>query len=202
MSLSESESPTGDRAAIRNPRKQTALVKCHRLPAVDFDCGDDDLNQWFNAEVVIAERELLTQTYELLLPGQSVDDPPVALVSLCNDAIRLRDLLENEFNVPEGKRFQNWPAVKIARLAVARDYQRNGLGTEVINLIKHLFIGGNRTGCRFLTLDSSRKNEVIWFYWKNEFENLTRDYYSPDTQSMWFDLKRLLISPQSEDDAF
>lgn len=189
MSSSKSE-PTA-RQEIVDPQSGLSLVKCSRLPVCGFDCGEERLNEWFARDSLISAQELMTQTFELVVPGIDEGGPPIALVAVCNDAILLRDL-EEHFDVEEGKRFPTWPAVKIARLAVDKKYQRHGLGTQTINLIKQLFVCANRTGCRLLTLDAFNDGGVIQFYWKNDFGILHDRDTGAETRSMWFDLKRMI----------
>ncbi len=50
----------------------------------NFDCGDTDLNEYFQHDASIHRKELLTETYCL---KESTEDFPIALISLCNDAV-------------------------------------------------------------------------------------------------------------------
>ena len=63
------------------------------IPSLDFDCGDYDLNEFFREDVFDHERELYTKTYMLLSQesGEGGSTFPVALISYCNDSIRLRN---------------------------------------------------------------------------------------------------------------
>lgn len=176
--------------AIIDPLTGWSLVKRERIPIEGFDCGDNDLNEWFKVDVEISTRELMTQTFEVVDPSGQIPESPIALVSLCNDALLLRDIEEN-MEVPEGKRFPTWPAVKIARLGVSVELQRNGIGTQTIDLVKQLFVHENRTGCRILTVDAYSKREVTFFYEANDFEYLSNRDLGKETRTMWFDLKRV-----------
>ncbi|WP_009964915.1 GNAT family N-acetyltransferase [Verrucomicrobium spinosum] len=183
--LSETEGPR--LFAVRDPATGFALQKCSHLPFCSFDCGDADLNEWFRQDVVASTARLMTQTYALFHEG---DTETLALVSVCNDAVRLEDLRDN-ISIPEGKR-HDWPAVKIARLGVLRELQRNNLGSHAINLLKRMFITENRTGCRIMTVDAYNKRDVIKFYSRNGFELLVdRDQGNP-TRAMWFDLFKVV----------
>ena len=54
-------------------------------------------------------------------------------------------------------------------------------------LIKHAFTNGNRTGCRFITVDAYA--EATAFYQKNGFDFFTKRDEHEDTRLMYFDLK-------------
>jgi len=151
------------RLAVLDTTTGLSLVRRDDLPVSSFDCGDPDLNEWFAHDVIASTELLLVKNFELMLPGDTGSGSPIGLVSLSNDAIRLRDLEEIQ-DVPNGKRFQSWPAVKIARLGVAADFQRKGFGREIIRLVAQLFTTDNRTGCRFITLEAYNKPAVLAFY--------------------------------------
>lgn len=51
---------------------------------------------------------------------------------------------------------KSYPAVKIGRLGTQRMCSGQGLARDIIDYIKVLFTNGNRTGCRFLTVDAHR----------------------------------------------
>lgn len=191
MSSSESKRYVVKSDGIEDAETGVSLVKCERLPVPEFDCGHAAINDWFNSGVHAAEGELMTQTYKILPFLDDPDAPPIALASICNDAVPLRDVREH-YDLPEGQTFSTWPAVRIARLGVAKEFQRGGVGTQTINLIKHLFVLNNRTGCRLLTLECTK--DVMPFYWKNEFEVLHHRDDGSGTRHMWFDLIRMRIS--------
>lgn len=187
--MPSSESETGAvRLSVRDPQTGFALQKLSKIPVESFDCGDRDLNEWFGKDVEISTSELLTQTYELIHEEFLTQGSPIALVSVCNDALSLK-VLEDNMEVPREKRLKSWPAVKLARLAVAKDLQRTNLGTTVINLVKRMFVTDNRTGCRFLTVDAYNRPEVIRFYFRNGFELMVDNDQHESSRAMWFDLK-------------
>ena len=52
-----------------------------------FDCGDDDLNEYFHIDAILHKDEILTQTY--CLQESTYPDLALALLDFCNDAVRL-----------------------------------------------------------------------------------------------------------------
>jgi GNAT superfamily N-acetyltransferase len=154
-----------------------------------FDCDDTDLNEYFHEDAINHREQLLTQTYYLThahTPGILL-----GLLDFCNDVIELKSL-NGKISVPKRKQYKYWPAVKLTRFGIAKQYQRQNIGTKALNIVKILFITDNRTGCRFITVDSYP--DKVGFYQKNGFEILTEKDKDKDTRAMYFDLKRLQMS--------
>jgi len=174
-----------------------------RLP---FDCGDDDLNEFYNQDLVTHEEQLMTKSYLLYPEGTRLSkrNPPVAFISYCNDAVQKQRFQSEEAQksleeLPESKRYPSLPAVKIARLGVQSHSQSQGAGSFLLNLSKALFRSNNRTGCRFLTVDAYRNERTVNFYRKNQFQFLTDKDALKDHRTMFYDLKR---TPDSEIEQF
>lgn len=154
----------------------------------DFDCGDDDLNEFFLKDSKESCNQLLAVTY---LIKQNED--PVAFFSVSNDSVR-KELLSNRRirklfrTIPWPKRYSSMPAVKIGRLAVKSTLQRSGIGTEILNFVKGWFTVGNKTGCRFVLIDAYNKPEILSFYQKNGFSFLVEGDANHQTRLMYFDL--------------
>ena len=82
---------------------------------------------------------------------------PVALIDLCNDAVRKESSkrqpgYKDVIDIHETKQFPFLPAVKITRIGVAKQFQRHNFGSHLLNMVKRLFLTENRTGCRFITV--------------------------------------------------
>ncbi|WP_302993976.1 GNAT family N-acetyltransferase [Parabacteroides goldsteinii] len=92
--------------------------------------------------------------------------------------------------IPNPKRRKHYPAVKIGRLAVSLEYAQQGLGKDIIRFIKYLFTHGNRTGCRFITVDAYK--DAIVFYQKSGFDFITEKDKNDETRLMFYDLKRFV----------
>jgi len=155
-----------------------------------FDCGDPDLNEYFVQDAAVAREQLLAETYELVVSGSETQGP-LALVSICNDAIELKKIKDRLDDFPDGKGYRHWPAVKIARLGTRSKYQSSGVGAQVMNMLKRLFVSENRTGCRIMTVDAYNNPRTVKFYEKNDFAFLTPRDQNKSTRAMYFDLKRL-----------
>lgn len=167
-----------------------------------FDCGLEDLNDFFRNDVLGHKRELLAETY-YFQPRKATEEGlffPVAFVSFLNDSISVtRDERKEEKKgfwkiikkaIPYKMLYPAYPAVKIGRLGVKNKYQGQNFGTALINLSKNFFLTDNRTGCRFITVDAYNEEQVIKFYEKNGFQFLWEMDKNNKTRIMFFDLKR------------
>lgn len=152
-----------------------------------FDCGNDDLNEFFFNDSKLFCSELIAITYAWVDEGVTR-----AFFSVSNDAVA-RTVNPSAYKrtaklVPRHKRFTTLPAVKIGRLAVDTRFQSNGVGTEVLNFIKGWFTEGNKTGCRFIIVDALNNVDTLRFYAKNGFSFSLSTDNDDKTRLMFFDL--------------
>ena len=172
-----------------------------------FECSNLDLNDFFQNDCIAFANELMGKSYCFTL-----DSEPRKIVcsfTISNDSIKT-SILPNARkkkvlkNIPSQKRFKSYPAVLIGRLGVSKEFAALGIGTELINFIKSWFIESeNKTGCRFIIVDSYNTTEALNFYQKNGFDFLfsseEQEKISTDgghelqlkTRLMYFDLIRL-----------
>jgi GNAT superfamily N-acetyltransferase len=153
-----------------------------------FDCGDLDLNEYFQKDAVFHKKELITQTYYLEVVDQT--GIPLALIDFCNDTVKLKNFQDHP-DIASKKRYPFLPAVKITRFGVSKDLQNQDIGTHVMNMVKRFFVTNNRTGCRFITVDAYNNERVLRFYLANGFKPFNDKDSRRQTRSLYFDLKRL-----------
>ena len=91
--------------------------------------------------------------------------------------------------MPDGKKFNSYPAVKLGRLGVGSAFQNQGIGTIILDCIKALFVSNNRTGCMYVTVDAYRKS--LKFYENNDFQYLCKNDDGGNTRLMYYDLREL-----------
>lgn len=173
------------------------------VPIPKFDCGDDDLNEFFAVDASTWQRNLLAVTYYLEL------NHDVALYfSLSNDKISADTLPKNlwrkiKSKFPHRKHRNDYPAVKIGRFAVATAYhcRPEHWGSRAMDFIKNWMITENKTGCCFITVDAYPS--AVKFYQKNGFKFLgseeenrykafTLDSQREGTIAMYFYLKSII----------
>jgi predicted GNAT family N-acyltransferase len=157
-----------------------------------FECTDRDLNDFLFDDALDYHKQLMGVTY---LWVDESNDTIVAYYTLFNDKITKDDDERSAWNrisrpLPNQKRRKHYPAVKIGRLAVNKNYERRDIGRDIITFLKVLFTSGNRTGCRFITVDAYRA--ALQFYEKCGFSYMTHKDKENDTRLMYFDLKGFL----------
>jgi len=136
----------------------------------------------------------MSVTYAVMVDGKAA-----GYFSLLNDRIVSADCPKNLINrlrrlIPNNKRHFTYPAVKVGRLAVAVEYQGMGLGRSIIDFLKGWFTIGNKTGCRFITVDSY--SDSADFYERCGFIHLQEKDQNSKTRLMYFDLYKFKDSPE------
>ena len=177
------------------------------LPA--FDCGDEDLNAFFQEDAFNYDAQLLGRSYCFL---SALEGDIAAVFTLSNSAIRVAELPNNAKRrlvklIPWVKQGRNYPAVLIGRLGVSRKYRNQRIGSQIIDFIKAWFLSDhNKTGCRFVVVDAYNKEDVLHFYsnannkfsflFKEESQEKLYNSIPADenlkTRQMYFDLATLL----------
>ncbi|MFT6602344.1 MAG: hypothetical protein ACJAZZ_001491 [Dokdonia donghaensis] len=143
-----------------------------------FDCDHQDLNDFFTNDVDNYSSELLGKTYCFTL-----DEDPTIIVcafTISNDSIKTTHLPNSRKKkvikeIPRPKHMRSYPAVLIGRLGVHKDYrniegEEERTGKQLMDFIKSWFIdGANKTGCRFIVVDSYNEIGPLKYYTRNEF---------------------------------
>ena len=158
-------------------------------PLLPFVSEDEDLNNFLTEDAKNYSVDLMAVTY-LFIDKQK--QQTVAYFSLLNDKVAYDPRekgLWNRINrlIPNNKRRRSYPSAKIGRLAVAKDYAREGLGSQILEYDKYFMVTEPKLGCRFLTVDAYAK--AADFYHKNKFEYFTMLDTLDSTRLMYFDLK-------------
>tara|TARA_R110002050_G_scaffold278484_1_gene424545 strand:+ start:658 stop:1284 length:627 start_codon:yes stop_codon:yes gene_type:complete len=146
-----------------------------------FDCDHNDLNDFFANDVDAYSNELLGKTYCFTL-----DSDPTIIVcafTISNDSIKTTHLPNSRKKkvireIPRPKQMRSYPAVLIGRLGVHKDFRNiegesDNIGKQLMDFIKSWFIdNANKTGCRFIVVDSYNEPRALRYYEKNEFTDL------------------------------
>lgn len=143
-----------------------------------FDCGVNDLNDFFANDALAYERDLMGKTYCWL--DNSDDRKIVAMITLANAAIQTTRLPNNPRRhlnkaIAYNKQGRTYPAVLIGRLGVDKDYQSSlfRIGAQIMDFIKDWFISSdNKTGCRFIIVDAANNSRTLSYYERNGFKPL------------------------------
>ena len=143
---------------------------------LSFDCGNDDLTDYYYNSAKKDIAKLLTVVYYL----QS-EDKTVLFFTLSNDKISEIEIKDGETvysksffrrikdKFGRAKHRRDYPAVKIGRFGVNKDFRGNGQhwGSKTLDFIKEWMITDNKTGCCFITVDAYAT--AVEFYLKNDF---------------------------------
>jgi len=162
--------------------KVTRLSKLYDISS--FDCGDSDLNEFLKEDSFRYQGRKIANTFLI-----TYKEKVIGFFSLCTDALKL-DVTEKSYYRLSKKPLPEYPAMKIARLAVDKSCQKKQLGRLIINIavgfIKYQI--SDVVGCRFITVDSY--SGAVGFYTKFGFAvNEHKKYKKKESYvSMRFDL--------------
>lgn len=138
------------------------IIKANKeiLSSIEFDCGDDDLNEFLLTDSFTNIDNSLSKIYLCLY-----EDIVIGFFSLSADSIKINKKLKIEYPL--------YPAIKIGRLAIHKDFQRMKLGSIIIDWIVGFCLELRKDiGIRFLSIDAYNQENVISFYKNNLFEVL------------------------------
>ncbi len=155
-----------------------------------FDCACPDLNDFIRNDALKYSNELMSATFVYFF-----EKIPVAFISYSNDKITANAEKWNSVSrhIPNKKRIKaGYPAVKIGRLGIAKDFHGQKIGSQILDFSKGWFLDENKTGCRFITLDAYNRKGTLAFYEKNGFKYLETPTPTKFTVLMYFDLAQLL----------
>ncbi|GHT23305.1 N-acetyltransferase [Bacteroidia bacterium] len=154
-----------------------------------FESEDSDLNDFLknDAKNYLKQRLAVTYLFE-------TNTETVAYFCLSNDNIRREvDMATWKVinkKVPNAKRKGAYPAVKVGRLAVSREYAGNGFGKRMLNTVKEMYLNDEqRAGCRFVVVDAYCN--ALDFYQRNGFNFFTESDAEKHTRIMYYDLKAI-----------
>ncbi|MEL5895301.1 GNAT family N-acetyltransferase [Bacteroides sp. GD17] len=172
--------------------KVTLLNKDYTFKS--FDCGNADLNDFLISDSKVYLKYLRYTTTLI-----ETDSQIIAYYSLANDLLSISDRQDFADEMEDSKSkidFEFWekflnqkmyPAAKIGRLAVDKNFQDQGIGTFLIRSLVQSFIKRNKTGCQFITVDAINDNSqrTIRFYEKNGFKLLTMNDVCKESRQMY-----------------
>ncbi|REC56233.1 N-acetyltransferase [Chryseobacterium piscium] len=143
-----------------------------------FDCGNSDLNEFFSKDLLNYTSELLGKSYCFTLDED--ESQIVAAFTISNDSIKTfflpnarKDKVTKK--IPRPKHMRSYPAVLIGRLGVNVNFrniegEEKSIGDQLMDFIKSWFIDkGNKTGCRFIVVDSYNAKGPLRYYERNGF---------------------------------
>ncbi len=164
------------------------LTDNHNLTS--FDCGDVDLNEFLTDDAIPFQEKRIATTYIVI-----INDRLAAYFSLLNDKVSRTDVSKSAWRklkklFAHSKHRSNYPAIKIGRFAVCKDFASQGLGSVIMDAIKQSVNEKSQySAFRFLTVDAYIS--AIPFYLKNGFIEMLSEQENDTTRTMYFDMLNL-----------
>ena len=144
-----------------------------------FESRTADLNAFLKEDALENQKELINKTFLCYHFNQLV-----GYITFTTDIIEKEEVQkEGRIRVP----YKEYPAIKIARLAVDKKYERKGVGGFLLLAAvgKALKISAE-VGCRFITVDS--KQDSIGFYEKRGDFELAKKRKNNPYPTMYLDI--------------
>jgi len=137
----------------------------------DFDCGNADLNEFFNHDALEYTRQMLSRTYFF---RHKCSGAVVCAFSFSASSIKTSELPGSRRKkvkeyVPREKSLKSYPGILIGRLGVANEFNGQGAGSQMIEVIKLYCLINFPDFVRYLLVDAYNEPAVIKFYQKSDF---------------------------------
>ena len=143
----------------------------------DFDCGDEDLNEFLKKDALSQQNMKLNLTKLIIY-----DEKIIGYLSLLTDTLLLKNIREDHIKLD----FKNalnthsknrpLPAIKIGKFALDNKYSGHGLGTHILrNILSTIkVLSETDVGFRFIVVEGYAK-AFNFYVVRNGFENLKKD---------------------------
>ena len=171
----------------------------------NFNCGNADLNDFFNCDALEYKRQMLSRTFFF---QNNSNGAIVCAFSFSASSIKTADLPGSRRKkikeyIPREKSLKSYPGILIGRLGVATEFSQHGVGSQLIDIVKDFCLLKFPDFVRFLLVDAYNEPAIINFYIKNGFttvfssEEQEKKAYqqSPDvplqTRYMFYDMIKL-----------
>lgn len=137
-----------------------------------FSCGVIELDNFFQHEVKECVKHHYLSAYCAFLDSGEI----IAAFTLMNDALMIPaqddklDFIDDlKFEVDSDiadffKIQSSYPAINIGHLGTSTNYQSQGIGTSIIDLVAETFSEYRQAGCQFITVDALNNSRTLKFY--------------------------------------
>jgi GNAT superfamily N-acetyltransferase len=150
-----------------------------------FSSTNDELNDFLINDALISQDVLISRTY-LCYHRTAL----VGFLTLVTDTIEVK-LVEAPDGV-DGYQYSKYPCIKIARIAVDREYAGKGIGRFLLLwAVGTVYRVSRVVGCRYITVDA--KKESVRFYEKNGFRIIKR-YSERNFPPMYLNMYPIILS--------
>lgn len=159
----------------------------------EFDCDDPDINEFLKEDAIHYLNERMANTYVFHYKNNVV-----AFFSILNDCLHDKGFENGVWNrfhrkrkIPNTKRIKQYPAIKVGRLGVTKNYHGSGLAYQLMDFIKGFSLLEHKPACRLLLLDAYNKPQQLSYYERNGFVFLNDFNVNEKTRLMYYDLIQL-----------
>lgn len=175
---------------INIPRLRFIAFTCDSTDVKSFDCGNKDLNDFLCTEEVSKYEEQLFGKTTLVYYDRDL----VAYYTLSNSQLR-KEYVKGVrgFSKLGEYRIEAIPSITIGRLAVDKNWQRQGIGRVLMQRISmYALDNSKKSGNRLLLVQA--KKQAFNFYEKLGFEYVTdtrrerKRFKARGTRTMFFDI--------------
>jgi len=147
------------------------LILSEEKDILEFDCGNADLNDFFNQDAIKYRNQMLSQTCFFRLKSSGAI---ICAFSFSASSIKTADLPGSRRKkikeyVPREKTLKSYPGILIGRLGVASEFNGQGIGSQLIGFIKDFCLIQFPDFVRFLLVDAYNEPSILGFYQKNDF---------------------------------
>ena len=143
----------------------------------DFWCGIKEMDLFIHERLQYSVKHNFCKLFAVVTTKQEI----VAMFALSFDSLKLdsddKDDLLNEYSntsspiipTPYNETFwskAHYPALEISYLAVAKQYQRKGIGRDIVEIIVDKAKNQDLAGCQFITVEAycTKEYSAVGFY--------------------------------------
>ncbi len=153
----------------------------------DFHSTEQELDDFLTEDALNNQMNRLSVTFLTYW-----NDNLVGYFTLVNDSIVAEAV--NESDREPSWVYRKYPAIKIARMARHRDFDKNGIGTIMLLRIFVIILHVSQfTGCRVITVDS-KAGAVEWYRKKGFTPAMMRS--RDDTVPLYMDFHRFVLQEE------
>lgn len=146
--------------------KVVSIQKVNKKEIREFHCGIDELDTFISKYAMQNDKKDIGKTFVL-----KDEDRMIGFYTLSNAQIAFDELKDS---LSKGLPKYPVPCIRIARLAVAEEYQKNGFGAILLkDAILRILNVADHTGIYFVIVDA--KESSFSFYEKYGFIRLEHD---------------------------
>jgi len=150
-----------------------------------FFSTNNELNDFLKNDALNSQDVLISRTYLCYY-----EEALVGFLTLVTDTIEVK-LVETSDGV-DGYQYSKYPCIKIARVAVDKEYAGKGIGRFLLLwAVGTVYRVSRVVGCRYITVDA--KKESIQFYQKNGFK-LIKKYAERNFPPMYLNMYPIILN--------